>query len=52
MSNVQYGKKIITGMTNFSTSGKVEICGDSRAKIITKMYINMSIARSDLSDSK
>ena len=24
-------KKIVTGMTNFSNSGKVEVCGDSKA---------------------
>ena len=35
MSSVQYGKQIIsTGTTNFSNSGKVEMYGDSRAKII------------------
>ena len=31
MSHVQYGKQIVTGMTNLSNSGKVEMCGDSRA---------------------
>ena len=31
MSHVQYGKYIITGMANFSNSGKVEMCGDSKA---------------------
>ena len=37
MSKVQYGKQIITSMTNFSNSVKVEMYGDSRAKIITML---------------
>ena len=36
-------KQIITGMTNFSNSGKVEMYGGSTAKIITKITrINVS----------
>ena len=31
MSNVQYAhKEIMTGMTNYSNLGKVEMCGDSK----------------------
>ena len=43
ISTVQYGKQIITGMTNLSNSGKVEMHADSRAKIIsmiTRINVN------------
>ena len=59
MSNVQYGKEFITGMTNFSSSGKVKMHGDSRANtyiMITRINVNkdvsLSLARADLSYSK
>ena len=34
MSNIQVGKQIITGMTNFSNSGKAEKYADSSTKIL------------------
>ena len=49
MSNVQYGKQIISGMTTFISSGKVEMYGDSTAKIITmitRIYnVNKDVSR-------
>ena len=47
-SNVQYGKQIITGMTNLSDSGKVKLHGDRRAKIITmitRINVNKDVSR-------